>query len=229
MCIRYNFYSILVLFCLFVANVWAVTLPNGVEAPVENVIKHKNGSIKEAYLLEPREMETPIGSFIFLGLIFFDENGRLSGGDLANEVEITTPIGLMKTSFLSFHKNGKLDGIRCTEGTKIKTPIGEVELLYNKMVYDHKYDKYDGFEMFKRVGNGLVAFDEKGNVFGCAWVDINKANAPLLYKTLFAACGQSLAIFAYFDGIPLFMPMPSEQVEQNKDLFQKALFDSLLK
>lgn len=199
--IRYNFYSILVLFCFLVANVWAVTLPNGVEAPCKDITKHENGNIKEAYLLEPREIETPIGSFIFLGWIYFDEDTHFDGGELANEVEITTPMGCMKTNLIWF-KNGKLDGIRCAEGTKIRTPIGEVELVYNH-AYDGENEKLDN------RANGLVEFDDRGVVITCAYVDINKVNVPIIQKGLFAIYGQSLAMLAFKDGEVMSLPKPS--------------------
>lgn len=202
MCIRYKFYSILVLFCLFVANAWAVTLPNGVEAPCEDVKTNKKGNIISARLLEPRELETPMGVFTFLGSVSFDTNSQVELGELENEVEITTSIGIIKTNLLWF-MNGKLCAIRCAEGTKIETPIGEVELIYNK-AYNDEFDKINDFV------NGMVFFDKKGVMSMCAFVDINKANVSTTDKEAFACLEQSLAMLVFQDGDVSCLPPPKD-------------------
>ena len=139
--VSYKFYLIVV-FCVFVSSVWAVSLPNGVDVSCEDVVRYEDGAIKRVKTLEPCEIETPLGHFTFLGGLYFSTDGKLLAGQLEKPTQIKYSLGFVMARILSFSEKGAVSFL-CEEGTKVMTPIGEVEILY-----DHSVDIKDDEEVF---------------------------------------------------------------------------------
>lgn len=117
----------------------ALTLPDGTDAKVKNIINDvdgsigyelldhklintpagklkaervrfsKNGKIKECYLSEPQVIETPTGKSK-VKEVEFNESGKIRTCEFSDPQTIETPAGKFKVGSVSFYESGKIGG-----------------------------------------------------------------------------------------------------------------------
>ncbi len=131
---------------------------------------YDNGAPRFVWLDEPASVELSIGTVELAYMISLFPNGLINTADFRSPQRVTTPVGTIDATGVTFHENGQLHMVHFEDDQTIATPMGDA--VARQYVTFHENGSVDEFRLARPrelsgafgtfMADSTVGFDARG-------------------------------------------------------------------